>query len=130
MPELDGVSVLGHVKGDAALQDVPMIMISGVDDSESVVRYVEIGADDYLPKPFDPVLLRARISAGLTKKRLYERERPRGVFARFVSEHVGDEVLERTDDDLRLGATRDLGTVMFTDLGASPRSASRPHPSA
>jgi class 3 adenylate cyclase len=118
MPELDGVSVLEHVKGDPALQDVPVIMISGVDDTESVVRCIEIGADDYLPKPFDPVLLRARISAGLTKKRLHEleRERLRGVFARFVPEHVVDEVLERTDDDLRLGGTRDLGTVMFTDL--------------
>jgi Response regulator receiver domain len=90
MPELDGVSVLEHVKGDPALQDVPVIMISGVDDSESVVRCIEIGADDYLPKPFDPVLLRARISAGLTKKRVHEleRERLRGVFARFVPEHV------------------------------------------
>ena len=102
MPGLDGVSVLERVKGDPALQDVPVIMISGVDDTESVVRCIEIGADDYLPKPFDPVLLRARISAGLTKKRLHEleRERLRGVFARFVPEHVVDEVLERTDDDL------------------------------
>ena len=118
MPELDGVSVLEHVKSDPALQDLPVIMISGVDDTNSVVRCIEIGADDYLPKPFDPVLLRARISAGLTKKRLHEleRERLRGVFARFVPEHVVDQVLERTDDDLRLGGTRDLGTVMFTDL--------------
>ena len=78
-----------------------MIMISGVDDSESVVRCIEIGADDYLPKPFDPVLLRSRISAGLTKKRLHEleRDRLRGVFARFAPEHVVDAVLERTDDD-------------------------------
>jgi adenylate cyclase len=118
MPELDGVSVLEHVKNDPALQDVPVIMISGVDDTNSVVRCIEIGADDYLSKPFDPVLLRARISAGLTKKRLHEleRERLRGVFARFVPEHVVDQVLERTDDDLRLGGTRDIGTVMFTDL--------------
>jgi len=118
MPELDGVSVLERVKSDPALQDVPVIMISGVDDTDSVVRCIEIGADDYLPKPFDPVLLRARISAGLTKKRLHEleRERLRGVFARFVPEHVVDEVLERTDDDLRLGGSRDVGTVMFTDL--------------
>jgi adenylate cyclase len=118
MPELDGVSVLEHVKRDPALQDVPVIMISGLDDTDSVVRCIEIGADDYLPKPFDPVLLRARISAGLTKKRLHEleRERLRGVFARFVPEHVVDEVLERTDDDLRLGGSRDVGTVMFTDL--------------
>jgi adenylate cyclase len=118
MPELDGVSVLEQVKSDPTLQDVPVIMISGVDDTESVVRCIEIGADDYLSKPFDPVLLRARISAGLTKKRLHEleRERLRGVFSRFVPEHVVEEVLERTDDDLRLGGSRDVGTVMFTDL--------------
>lgn len=118
MPELDGLSVLERVKSDPALHEVPVIMISGVDDTDSVVRCIEIGADDYLPKPFDPVLLRARISAGLTKKRLHEleRERLRGVFARFVPEHVVDEVLERTDDDLRLGGSRDVGTVMFADL--------------
>jgi adenylate cyclase len=118
MPELDGVSVLERVKSDPALQDVPVIMISGLDETDSVVRCIEIGADDYLPKPFDPVLLRARISAGLTKKRLHEleRERLRGAFSRFVPEHVVEEVLERTDDDLRLGGSRDVGTVMFTDL--------------
>jgi class 3 adenylate cyclase len=118
MPELDGVSVLQHVKRDPALRDVPVIMISGVDDTDSVVRCIEIGADDYLPKPFNPVLLRARVSAGLTKKRLHdlERERMRGVFSRFVPEHVVEQVLAQTDDDLRLGGTRDVGTVMFTDL--------------
>ena len=118
MPELDGVSVLERVKSDPALQDVPVIMISGVDDTASVVRCIEIGADDYLPKPFDPVLLRARISAGLMKKRLHEleQERVRGVFSRFVPGHVVEQVLERTDDDLRLGGSRDVGTVMFTDL--------------
>jgi adenylate cyclase len=118
MPELDGVSVLERVKSDSALQDVPVIMISGVEDTDRVLRCIEIGADDYLPKPFDPALLRARISAGLAKKRLHEleRERLRGVFSRFVPEHVVEEVLERTDDDLRLGGSRDVGTVMFTDL--------------
>jgi len=131
MPGLDGVSVLERIKSDPGLQDVPVIMISGVDDTDSVVRCIEIGADDYLPKPFDPVLLRARISAGLTKKRLHEleRERLRGVFARFVPEHVVDEVLERTDDDLRLGGSRDVGTVMFTDLRGftSFSEATAPH---
>jgi class 3 adenylate cyclase len=118
MPELDGVSLLKRIKSDPVLHDVPVIMISGVDETDSVVRCIEIGADDYLPKPFDPVLLRARISAGLTKKRLHEleRERLRGVFSRFVPEHVVDDVLERTDEDLRLGGSRDVGTVMFADL--------------
>jgi adenylate cyclase len=118
MPKLDGVSVLERIKADPAMHDVPVIMISGVDETDSVVRCIEIGADDYLPKPFNPTLLRARITAGLTKKRLHEleRERLRGVFARFVPEHVVEDVLERADDDLRLGGSRDLGTVMFADL--------------
>jgi adenylate cyclase len=131
MPELDGVSVLKRIKSDPALQDVPVIMISGVEETESVLRCIELGAEDYLPKPFDPVLLRARISAGLTKKRLHEleRERLRGLFSRFVPEHVVEDVLERTDDDLRLGGSRDRGTVMFTDLrGFTAFSESTPPP--
>jgi adenylate cyclase len=118
MPELDGVSVLERMKGDSTLQHVPVIMISAVDEIGSVVRCIEMGAEDYLPKPFDPVLLRARINAGLAKKRLHdlEQERVRGVFSRFLPEHVVDDVLERADADLRLGGSRDVGTVMFTDL--------------
>jgi len=118
MPELDGVAVLDQIKADPSLQHLPVIMISGVEDIKSVVHCIEMGAEDYLPKPFDPVLLRARINAGLAKKRLHEleRERVRGLFSRFVPEHVVDDVLERTDDDLRLGGSRGVGTVMFTDI--------------
>jgi adenylate cyclase len=118
MPELDGVSVLDEIKSDPRLQHVPVIMISAVDEVDSVVRCIEMGAEDYLPKPFDPVLLRARINAGLAKKRLHdlEQDRVRSVFSRFMPEHVVEDVLERPDDDLRLGGSRDVGTVMFTDI--------------
>jgi class 3 adenylate cyclase len=118
MPELDGVSVLAQMKADDGLSHLPVIMISAVDETESVLRCIEMGAEDYLPKPFDPVLLRARINAGLAKKRLHdlEQERLRSVFGRFVPEHVVEDVLERTDGDLRLGGSRDVGTVMFTDI--------------
>jgi class 3 adenylate cyclase len=118
MPELDGVAVLEQIKSDPHLQHIPVIMISAVDETDSVVRCIEMGAEDYLPKPFDPVLLRARINAGLARKRLHdiEQERVRSVFSRFVPEHVVEDVLERTDDDFRLGGSREVGTVMFTDI--------------
>jgi adenylate cyclase len=118
MPELDGISVLEELKATPGAEHVPVIMISGVDETESVVRCIEIGADDYLPKPFNHVILRARISAGLAKKQLHELERARmhDSFSRFLPEHVVDDVLARTDDDFRLGGVRTAGTVMFTDL--------------
>jgi class 3 adenylate cyclase len=118
MPEIDGISVLERLKATPGAEHVPVIMISAVDETDSVVRCIEIGADDYLSKPFNPVILRARITAGLTKKRLHDLERARvhDVFSRFLPEHVVDDVLERTDDDLRLGGVRTVGTVMFTDL--------------
>ena len=118
MPGMDGVEVLEELKRDASLRDVPVIMISALDDYDHVVRCIEIGAEDYLPKPFDPVLLRARINAGLARARLnaLERDRVRGVFARFLPETVVDEVLSRGDGDLRLGGIRRVGTALFTDL--------------
>jgi sigma-B regulation protein RsbU (phosphoserine phosphatase) len=75
MPELDGYQVLERMHGDEALRHVPVIMISAVDEMESVVRCIELGAADYLPKPFNPVLLRARVGATLERKRLEDRER-------------------------------------------------------
>ena len=129
MPELDGVSVLQRLKDTPDTQHIPVIMISAVDELDSVVRCIEIGADDYLPKPFNPVVLRARINAGLTKKRLHdlERARVRDVFSRFLPDHVVEDVLARTDEDLRLGGVSTVGTVMFTDLrGFTAFSEERP----
>lgn len=74
MPELNGYEVLEQLRADERLRHVPVIMISAVDQVESVVRCIELGAEDYLPKPFDPVLLRARIGACLEKKRLRDQE--------------------------------------------------------
>ena len=74
MPEMDGYETLRLMKADPQLRDIPVIMISALDDIQSVVRCIEMGAEDYLPKPFDPVLLRARIGASLEKKRLRDLE--------------------------------------------------------
>ena len=74
LPELNGYEVLEQLKADERLRHVPVIMISALDQVESVVRCIELGAEDYLPKPFDPVILRARIGACLEKKRLRDQE--------------------------------------------------------
>jgi two-component system, NtrC family, sensor kinase len=75
MPEMDGYEVLARLKRNPSLRDLPVIMISALDEARSVVRCIEMGADDYLSKPFDPVILRARIGASLERKRLRDRER-------------------------------------------------------
>ena len=74
MPELDGFQVLERLKADKNTRNIPVIIISALNDLRSVVRGIELGAEDYLPKPFDPVLLKARLGACLEKKRLRDQE--------------------------------------------------------
>lgn len=74
MPEMDGYEVLARLKADPARRDLPVIVISAVGEMDSVVRCISMGAEDYLPKPFDPLLLRARIGASLEKKKLRDHE--------------------------------------------------------
>ncbi|MBA2291164.1 MAG: protein kinase [Gemmatimonadales bacterium] len=74
MPGLDGQQVLRRVKQDPATRDLPVVMISAADDLETIAACIEAGAEDLLPKPFDPVILRARVSASVEKKRLRNRE--------------------------------------------------------
>jgi hypothetical protein len=74
MPGIDGLEVLARVKRDAALRDLPVVMISAADELATIAGCIEAGADDFLPKPFDPVILRARVSASVEKKRLRDLE--------------------------------------------------------
>jgi adenylate cyclase len=74
MPEMDGYQVLERVKADGDLRHIPVIMISALDEMDSVLRCIELGATDYLPKPFNTALLRARINASLAEKRLRDLE--------------------------------------------------------
>ena len=74
MPEMDGYAVLQAIKKDKQLRSIPVIMISVVDEIESVVKCIEAGADDYLIKPFNAILLRARINACLEKKHHHDQE--------------------------------------------------------
>jgi len=118
MPGLDGIEVLDRIKSDATMRHIPVIMISGVDDSESVVRCLQAGADDFLPKPFDASILRARIGAGLNRKRLVdlEQDRVQDMFARFLPEPIAAEMLTRSEGQPSIRPVRLWATVMFVDL--------------
>ncbi len=75
MPEMDGFQVLERMKSDPSLREIPVIVISALDEMESILRCIEMGATDYLPKPFDAGLLRARLNASLADKRLRDIQR-------------------------------------------------------
>ena len=72
MPDLNGYEVLERMRSSPELRNIPVIMISGIGELDSVVRCIELGAEDYLPKPFEPTLLRARVRATLERKRLHD----------------------------------------------------------
>jgi len=98
MPDLDGYAVLQQLKADPALRDIPVLMISALDDLDSVVRCIQLGADDYLGKPFEPVLLQARIGACLEKKRLHDQEerhrRELAAFNQTLERRVAEQVAQ------------------------------------
>jgi two-component system sensor histidine kinase/response regulator len=110
MPDLDGYEVLGRIKNDEALRHVPVIMISAIDDVQSVVRCIEAGADDYLAKPFDPTLLKARIGASLEKKR--GRDRESVLYAELQKNYERLQEVEKLRDDMRNMIVHDLRTPL------------------
>ncbi len=75
MPVMSGYDVLAELKKDPELQEIPVIVISAVDDTDSIVKCIELGATDYLTKPFNPVILKARVAFCLEKKTLHDKER-------------------------------------------------------
>jgi signal transduction histidine kinase len=110
MPETDGYDVLRQLKADDALRYIPVIMISALDELDSVVRCIEMGADDYLSKPFEPALLKARIGACLEKKR--GRDREAGLYSDLQESYKRLKELEATRDDLTNMMVHDLRTPL------------------
>ena len=98
MPEVNGYQVLEQMKEDGKLRHIPVIMISALDEIESVVRCVDLGADDYITKPFNPVLLNARISACLEKKALYDKEQEHRKNIEQYNLHLEDQVREKVKE--------------------------------
>lgn len=113
MPELNGYEVLERLKADPALRDIPVIVLSASDETERVARCIEMGAEDYLPKPFDPVLLQARIGASLEKKRLRDREVS---YLRQIQEEK-----QRSDDLLHIILPHDVAEELKTTNAVKPR---------
>jgi signal transduction histidine kinase len=123
MPELNGYEVLEELKSDEHLRDVPVIMISAVTELDSVIHCIEAGAEDYLPKPFNPTLLRARIGASLEKKRLrdqviLEQENLRKAKeAAEVASRYKSEFLTNTSHELRTPLNAIIGiTEMLLEV--------------
>jgi signal transduction histidine kinase len=110
MPDMDGYEVLGHIKTDDRLHHIPVIMISALHEVESVVRCIEAGAEDYLAKPFNPILLRARIAACLEKKR--GRDREALLFEQLQKNYKRLQEVEQLRDDMRNMIVHDLRTPL------------------
>jgi adenylate cyclase len=111
MPELDGYGVLEELQRDPHLRDIPVIVTSSLDELESVVRCLESGAEDYLTKPVNSVLLNARINASLEKKRL--RDQQRELISKFATKEVAEDLLT---SGFSLGGKYVDASVMFCDI--------------
>lgn len=125
LPGMSGFDVLGLIKSDIELRHLPVVMLSGVDQTDSVVKCIEMGAEDFLMKPFNPTLLRARIDASLEKKRLRDIEH--SYYKKLVAEQEKSERLllnilpKAIADRLKKGESTIVDafpnvTVLFADL--------------
>ena len=139
MPDINGFDVLVRMKADERLRRIPVIMITALAETESAVRCIEAGAEDYLPKPFDPILLRARISACLHKKRWRDREQrylrriedETAKFERLLLTILPRQVIGRLNHGEVMIADRFEGvSVLFADLVGFTAHSARNRPAA
>src|SRR3954471_17140974 len=135
MPDLNGFQTLEYIKADPRLKHIPVIMLTALDDVDSTVRCIEAGAEDYVPKPFNPVILRARITASLEKKRLRDQEQAflaQLQVERTKSERLLLNVLPKAIAERLKAGQRTIvdsfidSTVLFADIAGFMRLVS-PH---
>ena len=111
MPVMNGFEVLEALLKDNELRDLPVVMTSASDELDRVVKCIEMGAEDYLVKPLNPVLLRARVNASLEKKRL--RDQQRKLFRTFATPEVAEQLMR---EGFSLGGKYVTASVMFADI--------------
>lgn len=111
MPEMDGFEVLAAIKADPELRGLPVIVTSSVEGLDNIVRCLELGAEDYLPKPVNKVLLQARLASSLEKKRL--RDEQKALLSRFATSEVARDL---RDQGFAIGGRRLHASVMFCDI--------------
>ncbi len=137
MPDLDGFQTLEFIKADPRLKHIPVIMLTALDDVESTVRCIEAGAEDFVPKPFSPVILRARITASLEKKRLRDQEQAflaQLQIERTKSERLLLNVLPKAIAERLKAGQRTIvdsfidSTVLFADIVGFTRIAAKQSP--
>lgn len=127
MPDIDGREVLAQIKADEHLRALPVIMISGRQDMDQIIDCIQVGADDYLLKPVNSVLLSARIKSGIERKRWHDKEEQyreqlekreqfiRQTFGRYISDAIVEEILEKPEG-LQLGGDLRNVTLMMSDI--------------
>lgn len=127
MPGMDGREVLRRIKEHPEWRATPVIVISGSQDMDGIIECIEAGADDYLFKPFNPVLLQARIKAGIERKRWHDKEEQyrqqlernekfiRATFGRYLSDEIVTDILERPEG-LELGGDLRRVSIMMSDI--------------
>ncbi len=127
LPDMDGFEILQHIKNTASLREIPVIMISGQLQDAEVIRCIQAGAEDYLFKPVNEILLRARINASLERKSWRDREQTylaelsnshafiRQTFGRYTSEDIANRLLEHPDG-LDMGGSLQEVTTVMTDI--------------
>lgn len=113
MPVLNGYDALQQLKADPALRDVPVVVLSASSETDRIAQCIELGAEDYLPKPFDPILLQARISACLEKKRLRDRE--------VLHLRQIEEEKRRSDELLHIILPQDVAAELKANGRVKPR---------
>ncbi len=111
MPEMDGFEVLEALKANPHLRDLPVIVTSSVEGLDNIVRCIELGAEDYIPKPVNKILLNARVSSCLEKKRLHDEQKR--LLNRFATAEVAQDLQE---SGFSIGGKRLTATVLFCDI--------------